>query len=192
MTQLAPLPVLEFFDDSGNLLTGGLLFTYAAGTTTKINTYTDSSGGTPNTNPIVLDSRGDCNCWLLVGTAYKFVLSPSTDTDPPTNPIWTVDNIYASGSILGSIAAAITAGSVTMPVQNIVPVTNTSGAPITINWSASPYDTETHEIIDVNGNASTYPITIKKSNGTVLCVLNSNGQAQIITYSAALTEYLLH
>lgn len=94
-TILTPSPVQRFVDNNGNALTGGKLFTYLAGTTSKVATYVDETGGTPNTNPIVLDSRGEANIWLQPGVAYKFVLSPSTDTDPPTNPIWTVDNINA-------------------------------------------------------------------------------------------------
>jgi len=93
MTLISPLPIQHFVDGNGNALSGGKLFTYAAGTTTKQATYTDSTGGTPNTNPIILNSRGEANVWLTQGQSYKFILSPPTDTDPPTNPIWTVDNI---------------------------------------------------------------------------------------------------
>lgn len=96
---LSPLPVQKFFDNNGNPLVGGLLFTYQAGTTTPIATYQDSGGGSPNTNPVVLNFRGEANVWLDISATYKFVLSPSTDTDPPTNPIWTVDNIVVPISL---------------------------------------------------------------------------------------------
>jgi len=76
-------------------MVGGLLFTYVAGTTTKIATYKDQVG-TLNTNPVVLDYRGEANVWLDQTLTYKFVLSPQGDTDPPTKPIWTVDNISAA------------------------------------------------------------------------------------------------
>ena len=48
----------QFFTDSGDPLSGGKLFTYAAGTTTPLTTYTSSSGSTPNTNPIILNAAG--------------------------------------------------------------------------------------------------------------------------------------
>ena len=48
----------QFFDNNGVILSGGLLYTYAAGTTTPQTTYTSSSGATPNANPIVLNSAG--------------------------------------------------------------------------------------------------------------------------------------
>lgn len=92
---LSPLPIQKFFDNNGRPLVGGLLFTYTAGTTTKIATYKDQAG-TPNTNPIVLDYRGEANVWLDPTLTYKFVLAPEGDTDPPTKPIWTVDNISAA------------------------------------------------------------------------------------------------
>lgn len=90
---LSPLPIQKFFGNNGRPLAGGLLFTYAAGTSDKIATYTDASGNSQNTNPIVLDFRGECRIWLDPKQSYKFVLSPPGDTDPPTRPIWTVDDI---------------------------------------------------------------------------------------------------
>lgn len=97
-TVLAPVARQLFLNPSNGAPASGFkLFTYAAGTTTKLATYTDASGGTPNTNPIIMDSLGECGLWLTPGLAYKFVFSPPTDTDPPTNPIWTVDNITWTG-----------------------------------------------------------------------------------------------
>jgi hypothetical protein len=93
---LSPAPKQQFFDNNGRPLVSGKLFTYEAGTATKLATYTDSGGLTPNTNPVILDYRGECNLWIPPNVPYKFVLSPSTDTDPPTNPIWTVDNVVSS------------------------------------------------------------------------------------------------
>ena len=93
-TSLSPTPKLQFFDLNGAPLSGGLLYTYAAGTTTPLATYTDSTGNFANTNPIVLDSRGEANVWL--GTAsYKLALYTSVGV-----LIWTVDNISTNGSNL--------------------------------------------------------------------------------------------
>ena len=38
----------QFFDNNGIPLAGGLLYSYAAGTTSPLATYTTSSGVTPN------------------------------------------------------------------------------------------------------------------------------------------------
>lgn len=87
MTILSPVAKMQFLDAAGAPLVGGLVYTYAAGTTTPLATYTDSGGSTANSNPIVLDSRGEANIWLAAAN-YKFKLCDSTNTE-----IWTVDNI---------------------------------------------------------------------------------------------------
>ena len=92
---LSPTPIQRFVDNNGNALANGQLFTYAAGTTTKLGAYLDSVG-TVATNPIRLNARGETPLWIPPNIAYKFVLAPSTDTDPPSAPIWTVDNIVNS------------------------------------------------------------------------------------------------
>jgi hypothetical protein len=100
--QLAPL-ALQQFNQNGSPVAGGQLFTYAAGTTNPIATYTDSTGLVANANPIILDANGQASIWLLPSVAYKFVLSPATDTNPPTNPYWTVNNITSnSGPAVGN------------------------------------------------------------------------------------------
>jgi len=90
-TSLSPTPKLQFFDLNGDPLSGGLLYTYAAGTTTPLATYTDSTGVSANTNPIVLDSRGEANVWLGADS-YKLALYTSAGV-----LIWTVDNIRIVG-----------------------------------------------------------------------------------------------
>ena len=80
VTVLAPYPVQRFYDNNGNPLFQGKLFTYAAGTSTPITTYVDSAGITQNANPIILNARGECNLWLLPNTGYKFVLQDATES----------------------------------------------------------------------------------------------------------------
>lgn len=98
---LSPVFLDAQLDSSGNPLAGGQLFTYAAGSTTKQTTYTSSAGSTAQANPIVLNSRGEpaSPIWLTDGQTYKFVLAPSTDTDPPTSPIRTIDNVVGVNDI---------------------------------------------------------------------------------------------
>lgn len=86
----------QFFDNNGNPLTGGKLYTYAAGTTTPQATYTSSSGNTANTNPVILDSAGrvsgSSEIWLTSGSLYKFVMKDANDV-----LIATWDNISGNG-----------------------------------------------------------------------------------------------
>ena len=83
---------VQNFSAGGIPLSGGLLYTYLAGTTTPSPTYTDSTGATPNANPIVLDASGrpSSEIWIL-SSAYKFVLMDSL-----SNVIATYDNITSS------------------------------------------------------------------------------------------------
>lgn len=69
----------QFFDNTGLPLAGGLLYTYAAGTTTPAGSYTDYTGTILNPNPIILDGAGRVpnEIWLTVGSTYKFVLQTS-------------------------------------------------------------------------------------------------------------------
>jgi len=81
----------QFFDNNGNLLSGGKLYTYAAGTTTPETTYTTNVGNVANPNPIVLDSAGrvpDGAIWLTNDVLYKFLLQDSL-----SNLIGTWDNV---------------------------------------------------------------------------------------------------
>ena len=94
MAALAPAPKFYEHDENGAPLAGGFVYTYISGTTTPLATYTDAGGGTANTNPVVLDSAGRCNMWLLTDYEYKFVVTSATGT-----PVYTVNNIAASATL---------------------------------------------------------------------------------------------
>lgn len=105
---LRPPAKAQFFTTAGLPASNHKLFTYAATTTTKISTYKDAAEITANTNPIILNSRGECDLWFRIGLSYKLVLAIPTDTDPPASPIWTVDNItdQSAGALASSTGAA--------------------------------------------------------------------------------------
>jgi hypothetical protein len=99
----------------GTAMAGGLLYSYLAGTTTPQNTYTDQSGGTANTNPVVLDANGEADVWLT--GIYKFVLK-----DANGNLQWSEDNIsdsLFSNAFSGTSAtsSAVTTGTITFTTQ---------------------------------------------------------------------------
>ena len=85
----------QFFTNTGAVLTGGKLYTYAAGTTTPLTSYTTSAGNVARTNPIVLDAAGRVpsggEIWIT-SASYKFVLNTSADV-----LIATYDNITGLG-----------------------------------------------------------------------------------------------
>ena len=98
----------QLLDNSGNVLSGGKIYTYAAGTTTPAATYTSSNGITANSNPIIANAAGRLadEVWLTYDQNYKFVLKDSNDT-----LIATYDNIppiAAANSIPLIIANSLT------------------------------------------------------------------------------------
>ena len=147
-TSLSPTPKLQFFDLNGAPLAGGLLYTYEAGSTTPLATYTDSTGLIANTNPITLDSRGEANVWLN-GAIYKFALYTSVGV-----LIWTVDNINGStfasnatgdGTTTAfSVVNGFTAIYINGVYQNRNTYTVTSG---TVTFSQAPPYTSIIEVV---------------------------------------------
>jgi hypothetical protein len=111
----------QFFDNNGNPLSGGKLYSYEAGTTTPQTTYTSASGATAHTNTIVLDSAGRVpggEIWLTAGQNYKFVLKTSAEVT-----IATWDNITGiNGTGITSDSSTVTfvqagTGAVTRTAQ---------------------------------------------------------------------------
>jgi len=93
----------QFFDNNGVPLAGGLIYTYAAGTTTPQATFTTSAGSISHTNPIVLDSAGRVNeIWLTSGVTYKFIIRDSAGV-----LIGTFDNIVGVNDPTASNVALV-------------------------------------------------------------------------------------
>jgi hypothetical protein len=144
MAVLSPSAKMAFIDAAGEPLVAGKLYTYVAGTTTLQATYTDSSGAQANTNPVILDSRGEANVWLG-GAVYKFVLKDADDA-----LIWSVDNISAPTSAVSPVLS----GSVTIDSNTTTPalkITQTGVGPVLRVQDSTDPDV-TPFIIDTNGN----------------------------------------
>lgn len=141
-------PNEQFCDATGLPYAGGSLAFYASGTSSPLNTYSDSALTIANTNPVVLDSAGRAGSIFLQTLAYKVVLS-----DVNNNQIWTEDPVYTSdystrakitggsGSPNGSVAG--TAASVGIPADtywdftnNILYVCTQTGTTSTAVWTA--------------------------------------------------------
>lgn len=103
---LMPPGKQAYVDANGAPLAGGRLYTYAAGTSTPLATYSDEAGVTPNTNPVILDARGEAT--VFWGPApYKIVLKDANDVT-----VWTQDNVYARGRV------TVTGGSVPRTLED--------------------------------------------------------------------------
>jgi hypothetical protein len=104
-----------FYDADGNPLSGGLLYTYAAGTNNPLATYTDRGGQTANPNPVVLDSAGRAPVWLTLNVPYKLILQDSAGVVQ-----FTTDDFYGGADPLQLQAAGIvpaTGGAYTGPIE---------------------------------------------------------------------------
>lgn len=116
-------PTHQFFDNNGNPLASGKIYTYAAGTTTDLATYVSASGAA-NTNPIILDSAGRCDIWLAESTQYKLVVKSSSDT--------TIDTFdYVQGITSGNTLSATLTGDLNTNSYSIV--TTSSNFDITLD-----------------------------------------------------------
>lgn len=81
----------QFFDNNGLPLAGGLIYTYQAGSSTLLTTYTTVNGTIANTNPIVLDAYGrlPSELWFQTGYSYKLIIQTSGNVT-----LQTLDNLY--------------------------------------------------------------------------------------------------
>jgi hypothetical protein len=145
----------QFFDNNGNPLAGGLIYTYAAGTTTPAATYTSSTGGTANANPIVLDSAGrtPAQIWLTAGSSYKFVLQTSLGT-----LIKTDDNIYAPFDLTKEVGVAVGLGAGSIATNIAVGDTaldsNTTGSNnVAVGYNALTSNTDGFQNVAVGSQA---------------------------------------
>lgn len=100
-------------NNTGAPAAGFKLFTYQAGTTTKQATWTDSTQTVTNANPILLDANGfiaassGSGLFIDPSLSYKFVLALATDTDPPTSPLRTLDNVQGLATVSSLVASFI-------------------------------------------------------------------------------------
>jgi len=101
-----PIPLAQWFNNSGQVLSSGGLCVFRAGTSTLANTYTTAAGTVANANPILFDSAGRATTqgvFLTPGSSYKFLLKDFTNVVgsktcvPDTGTtLWSVDNILAT------------------------------------------------------------------------------------------------
>lgn len=102
MATLLPNGKQSFENSAGAPLVGGRLYTYDAGTNTPRATYQDAAGTVPNTNPVILDARGEAT--IFWSGAYKVVLRDAADVT-----LWTVDNVVDGSQLPNSLDAALRA-----------------------------------------------------------------------------------
>jgi len=111
---LMPAPRFAPMDLAGDPIPGGLVHTYASGTTTPLPTYfnADLAAIHANTNPVVLDAAGRCVIFLPPGVTYTIALETALGV-----PVWSQDDVssgpfFNGTDVLGTAGETLTAGKV--------------------------------------------------------------------------------
>lgn len=125
-------PRVTFVNAAGQPCAGCTLASFAAGTTTPLATYTDGSGISQNTNPIILDASGGAFIWL--GTnSYKLILKDSLG-----NIIWSVDGVKAGQLLPCSSANAVQSANTAVNGLTCDPTITINTTTHTINVGTLP------------------------------------------------------
>ena len=152
-----PMVKARFFDSNGDPLSGGLVYTYVAGTSTPLATYSDQEI-TANANPVVLDANGEADIILAAANTYKIVLQNSVGAVQ-----WTVDNVAGSGSGSSSGGGGWSAYS-EPAVTDGQSATDLSGESfLSATYSSVDYDFEIIRGTTVNANGT---FSLQKQNGS--------------------------
>jgi len=175
--QLIPQLIFKWFDDNNNPADGWLITSYEAGTTTKIDTYSDDIG-TLNDNPITLNDRGEARIFLDSTLVYKFVI-----TDALGGNVQTFDNITGVGGVSsgggGSVAGNI--GDLQLNKDGVnfgASGLNWSGGVLTIDNSGTGSFTQDYSDLSKVTTTTTY------DTGSVVQVVQSGAASTTLTGSA--------
>jgi hypothetical protein len=194
-TALSPSPKQQYFYADGTPLVAGKLYTYAAGTSTPLATYQDSSGLVSNTNPVIMDSRGEANVWLSPGLAYKFVLK-----DPGDATIWTVDNIdlglnFSNVIITGGTINGVTIGNISpgagtftdLTATGTVTFNSTSQMQIPAGTTTERTTTPVNGMLRYNTTTGRYEGNITVAGQPISTLVNTgvDGKTAVLTTSTA-------
>jgi hypothetical protein len=154
----------QFFTILGQPLAGGKIYTYQAGSSTPLATYTDNTGNTANANPIILgtDGRPATEIWLTYGYNYKFILKDANDTT-----IQSYDNLYGIIGVQATSGATIPSGLIAMWSGSIGSIP--SGWYLCDGSNGTPNLTDRFIIgagnsYAVNGNGGSSSVTLTTNN----------------------------
>lgn len=165
---LMPVPKPQFFDNSGRPLAFGCVFSYESGSSTPLATYTDYTGSTQNSNPVVLTSggftaSGSDGIWLQAGLAYRLVVRAAGGTNCASGTTqYTIDGIGGGTTTLTTNVTYSSTPTFNIQAQNqlfIMTLTGDASAqPITAVGIVPPAWV-TFEIVQdaVGGHTFTWP-----------------------------------
>lgn len=161
------LPVLKarFIDNNNEPLTGGKVYTYASGTLTPKTSYTDATGATANSNPVILNAYGEADIWISGN--YTINVTDANDVQQQGYPIdgvqdiHTADNVTATSTTSLSVSAA--SKTFTTQANKYFPV----GIFLLIVSDAAPSTNWMHgQVTAYSGTQLTINVTTSTGSGT--------------------------
>lgn len=141
---ISPVPKLQFFAQNGTTPLGnGCIFTYQTGTTTPLSTFTDYTGTTLNTNPVILSAGGFASIWLQPGTSYRFAVYSNGGTNCASGALqYTTDGVAGSQGTTTTVVpySSTPAFNITSQIQlfTLTLTGNAAALPITATGIQTP------------------------------------------------------
>src|SRR5512140_294553 len=160
MTYVNTYPLFRAWDHNNDPLSGGKVYSYVVGTSTKTNTYSDFACTIPNANPVILDSLGEAS--IYISGSVKLVVKDADDVllftvnEAAGGILWTFSP--ASASVLYS---SVVYGGTQGALVNAIAAVGASDA--TLYLAPSTWLITSNLSIPAN-------ITIKPERGAVLAV----------------------
>lgn len=184
MASLCPPIKIQQFTNTGALAVGYKLYTYDTGTTNAAATYTDSGAGASNTNPIILDARGEATVFLAPGHLYRFVLKTDADVT-----VWTQDGVGSSVHTAGDGVTISSSGVVDVVAGLGISVTtdvaiDTAVVPQLAEDNAFTGVNAFDDDISVNGDANVSTLTFGVTGNSLSKVISVTDTRDVGSLSA--------
>jgi hypothetical protein len=148
---LAPMIKFRYTNNNGFALANGKVYTSVSGTNTPLETYADPNGDAFNTNPVILDARGEADIWLQPGKKYRFTIKDSNDA-----------LIDITDKIIGASPAAVDPGAISILAYGADPTGETDSSSAIQAAMVAASDVKSFIYVP----AGTYKITGTLSNAT--------------------------
>lgn len=206
---LSPLTfIFQYLNDVGVILPGGKINTYLAGTSTPQATYTDITGGTPNSNPIILNSAGrlpSVAIWQLRGVAIKATITDANnnaigtpidqitginDFSGATGGISVLSSVSGTNTITASVIPAISSYQPGSVVELTPAATNTGATTLSISGLSSIAVQNVDGTACVGGELVTgIPALLLLNSGATAWIIQAPANSRLLQFQGKAANY---
>jgi hypothetical protein len=165
----ATIPVVQFFDDSGDPCAGCKLYSFITGTSTPQSTYSDTAG-TANANPLILDASGRGTVYLISTAQYRLRLDDAANVN-----VWgPQDNVSTWVNVTGSVVSTTGIQALTNKTFDNTNTFTIADASLTLEDNSDATKDLVFQLSNIS-TATTRTLTIPNSSGApVISSLTSN------------------